>query len=155
MALPASLKLPKERVHIQEARLLRRVAAFLADILFLDLFVFGQFSSLLPSATGFAELARNFTLTPALSAAATAMALLAFAYFALFEYLLAQTPGMMLLSLRTENVTLGRAFVRNLYLIPFFPFPLLWVLEPVHLLWRKTRLLELVSRTRTIEEIRY
>jgi len=153
--LYASLRLPQERVHVRDASFLRRLAAFLADLLILDLVAFGAFQDLLTGAASELGAILRGAVPPAVYAASVAMALLALGYFALFEWLLGQTPGMMLLNIRAENVTLWKGFVRNLYFLPVFPLQVLWILEPLHLLWRKTRLLELVTRTRTIERIRY
>jgi AcrR family transcriptional regulator len=88
-------------------------------------------------------------------AAAIVLAMLALAYFMLFEYIFGQTIGMMIFNIQAENVTLWRAFVRNAYLLPVFPFPILWIIEPLHLLFLKTRFLERLSNTRTIERIYY
>lgn len=150
-----ALRLPPQRIHVQDARLLRRLVAFLGDLLLLDLFVFAAFSPILLSAERqlLSAFRGGFSVAPGVYAAGVSMALIALAYFALFEYLLGQTPGMMLLSLHAENVTLGKALIRNSFLLPLFPFPLLWILEPIHLLWRKTRLLELLTGTRTVERI--
>jgi uncharacterized RDD family membrane protein YckC len=154
--LYASLRLPPQRVYVKDASLLRRLGAFVADLLLLDFAVFSSFGSLLLGSFDIGQALREgFTLSPAAYAAAVVMALLGLAYFSLFEYVLGQTPGMMLLNIRAVNVTLWRAAVRNAYMVPLFPFPLLWVIEPVHLALRKTRLLEVISRTRTIEYISY
>ena len=154
--LYASLRLPEERVYVKDASFMRRLVAFLADLLLLDLVVFSVFGSLLAGSFNFATIMQNgWSLPLAAYAAAIGMALLGLAYFSLFEYLLGQTPGMMLLNIRAVNVTFWRALVRNAYLVPIFPFPVLWVVEPVYLLVRKTRLLELATGTRTIEYIPY
>ena len=146
------LKLPKQRVHIQDARITRRILAFLVDILVLDLFILGGYEAVVSSMS----IQQAFSgMNVALTAAAVTIALIALTYFALFEWLLGQTPGMMMLSIETQGVTLWKSFVRNLYFLPLFPFPLLWLLEPFHLIWKKTRLLELLTKTRTIERISY
>ncbi len=153
--LYAKLNLPRQRIFVKDASFLRRATGFLADLLILDFAAFGAFQSLFIGGEPSRLLAGDFSLTPAMYAAAVVMALLALTYFMLFEYLLGQTPGMMLVAIKAENVTLWRAFVRNLYFIPVFPFPLLWVVEPLYLAFRKTRFLEIVSGTRTVEYIAY
>jgi hypothetical protein len=154
--LYAKLNLPQARIHVRDAGFWRRLAAFVLDLLLLDSAVFLPFSSFFSLSIDYRALLHGaFHLTSAMYAAAIVMALLALVYFMLFEYLLGQTPGMMLFNIRAENVTLLRAFVRNLFLLPVFPFPLLIVVEPLHLLWRKTRFLEWISSTRTVERIAY
>jgi len=153
----AGLKLPAERIYVRDASFLRRLAAFVADLLILDFAVFSVFfgSIVFGSVSFSAVLHGGFVLTPAAYAAAVTMAFLGLTYFSLFEYTLGQTPGMMLFSIRAVNVTLWRSFVRNAYLVPVFPFPLLWVIEPLYLAFRRTRFLEILTRTRTIEQISY
>jgi hypothetical protein len=152
----ASLHLPGQRIYVKDASLLRRLGAFVADLLLLDFAIFSSFGPLLLGSFDIGQVLREgFTLSPAAYAAAVMMALLGLAYFSLFEYVLGQTPGMMLLNIRAINVTLWRSLIRNAYLVPVFPFPLLWVVEPVHLALRKTRFLEVISRTRTVEYISY
>ena len=117
--MPA-LKLPKPRVHIQDARLMRRLLAFLVDLLALDLFVLGSYEAIVSTVS----IQQAFSGTSAaLTAAAVTIALIALTYFSLFEWLLGQTPGMMLLGIETQGVTLWKSFARNLYFLPVFPFP--------------------------------
>lgn len=147
------LRLPKQRVYVKNAGISRRLFSFLLDILLLDMTVFSAFAAIVRGVTFDAVLAGN--VPHAIYAVAAAMFLLAWTYFALFEWLFGQTVGMMLMKLSVENVSLWKAFVRHCYFVPVFPFPLLWVIEPVHLLWKKVRLLEIMTRTRTIERIVY
>jgi len=149
----AGLNLPKRKVYVKEARLSRRLLAFLADLLLLDFTVFAAFGSVLPAHPDIVAMFRG--IAPVVYAVAVSMALLALGYFTLFEYALGQTPGMMLLGLVAERVTLVKAFVRNAYLIPVFPFPVLWIIEPLYLFWRKQRFLEAITGTRTVELITY
>ncbi len=147
--LYAKLKLPKQRVYVKNAGFIKRLLAFAADILLLDIVVFSSFQALLTGVT----VDFSTQLSPHLYAIAVVLSLITMTYFILFEYLLGQTPGKMLLGIKVENATLWRAFVRNLHFIPVFPFPLLWILEPAYLLWRKSRLLEVLTKTRTVERI--
>ncbi len=149
------LKIPGQRVHVRDASMLRRFGAFVTDVLLLDIVAFTAFTPLLPKLDARTVLAGASSLSDAAYAAIIVMALLGLAYFAFFEYLLGQTPGMMLFRITAENVTLWRAFVRNAYLLPLFPFPLLWIIEPLHLAFTKRRFLEVASNTRTIETITY
>jgi len=151
----ATLKLPTKRVFIRDASFLRRIAAFLTDILLLDFAILSVFSQFFDEFTLSRVLDGGLFFSTEMYAAAVVMALLAFAYFVLFEYLLGQTPGMMLVNIRAERITLWRAVVRNLYFIPIFPFPFLALVEPFYLAFRKARFLELLSGTRTVEYLSY
>jgi hypothetical protein len=152
----AALNIPGKRVHIRDASLSRRLLAFLADLLILDFTVFSAFQSIFATGVDWSTLFQgSFAFSSAMYAATVAMALLSLGYFVVFEYLLGKTPGMSLLNIEVENITLARAFVRNLLFIPLFPFTVLLVTEPVYLIFRKTRLLEVLSGTRTVEHIYY
>ena len=152
----AGLNLPGMRVHERDAPFWRRTAAFLLDILILDFLVVAPFRDALLGTVSWERIIHGAFVFPSTAyAAGVVIALLAFGYFALFEYTLCQTPGMMLFSIQTQGVTLTRAFIRNLYLVPLFPFPLLWIVEPLFLLFLGTRWLERLSGTRTIERIAY
>lgn len=138
------LNLPRQREFTQRAPLLRRFGALLIDILLLDLIVFASLSRLIVGV----ELHDT-----RLTAVAAVAGLLALAYFSLMEYLVGQSIGKMVLGLRTERVTLGKAFVRHIYFLPIAPFPLLLLVEPIYLLIKKQRLLEQLSGTNTVQVV--
>jgi hypothetical protein len=133
--LATQLKLPKQRTHIHDVGFFKRLLAFLVDLLLLDFLIFTSFDDVIGNPQ-FTQLLNG--MDPSLYATGMMLMLLAFTYFLLFEYLLNQTPGMMLLNIEADNVTFWRAVVRSLYLIPVFPFPLLWVAEPFYLPLQKT-----------------
>ncbi len=145
-----NLNLPKKRVYVRDAPVSRRVLAFLADLFLLDFTVFASFSFLNVSWQDAFGAPR-----PDILASAVVMSLLALAYFSMFEWVLGQTPGMMLLNLRVEKVTFGKALLRHCYFLPLFPFPILLLTEPLFLFWKKRRWLELLTRTRVVETITY
>jgi len=149
---PPDLNLPKERVYVREAPFLKRTLAFLADLLLLDFTAFTSFSFITQTTI---DRVLAGTLAPSVYAAGIVMSLITLVYFSLFTWLLGQTPGMMLLRLKTTHMTLWKAFVRNCYFLPVFPFPFLLVTEPLYLAWRKRRWLERLTGTRTIEQISY
>ncbi len=76
-------------------------------------------------------------------------------YFALLEYLIGQTAGKRLLHLKVvdtsgKNPAFWQCLVRNIILLPLFPFIIFWVVDPLYLLFTKQRLTEQLSRTKTI-----
>ncbi len=150
------LRLPQPRLHVRRAPISRRVLAFITDLLILDVIVLAPFQQLLArSGQAYKALLTTSPLPPLLMATSAVIGLLALAYFSLFEYVLGQTPGMLLLGISVEHATLAKAFLRNSYFFPVFPFPLLLLIEPFYLLARKERLLELLTRTRTVQKIYY
>jgi uncharacterized RDD family membrane protein YckC len=90
------------------------------------------------------------------------ISLLALVYFASFEYYVGQTPGQALTKIRVislrkddENISFWRAAIRNCYVIPFFPFYIFWIIEPIYLGLYRERLLEKVTFTKTVYESNY
>jgi len=87
------------------------------------------------------------------------MAILSLAYFSFFEYKLGQTPGMMLLKLKVisteskKKLGFWKIVLRNIYVFPYFPFSILWVVEPLMIIFKRERILELMTKTKTVEEV--
>jgi uncharacterized RDD family membrane protein YckC len=78
----------------------------------------------------------------------------------MFEFKIRQTPGKMLLNLyviadgKKEGPGFIQTLIRNLIFIPIFPFSLLWIIDPLYMIFTGRRLTELLSKTRVIEEIK-
>ena len=49
------------------------------------------------------------------------------------------------------ELTLWQCILRNIVVLPFFPFIILWVVEPIYLFTQGRRLLERLSKTRTVQ----
>ncbi|MGV8172279.1 MAG: hypothetical protein ACP5OA_06325, partial [Candidatus Woesearchaeota archaeon] len=49
-----------------------------------------------------------------------------------------------------NNISLWKAVIRNCYILPFFPFYIFWIVEPMYLAFYKERFLEKITHTRTI-----
>ena len=159
------LKLPKERTFTGPALVWKRLLAFLADLLIINLVIFFPFKRIIqraiPEFSSYSEaynfLASNQGYTTTLTMVSLIMALLAILYFALLEYKLQQTPGKMLLNIsiasETKKLSFWQFIVRSLFIIPVFPFFLLWVIDPLFMFFTKTnqRLSEILSKTRTVE----
>ncbi len=150
MARFSHLLQPRPRSLKREAGLPRRAGAFFLDVFLIDLLLTGPFRPVLSR-----RIEWPFTPTQEELAATMVLFLIAYAYFVLFEYLLGQTPGMMLLSTRTNNLPrVWQALTRNCFLIPVFPFVLLWILEPLMILFTGRGILERLSNTRTLYDRR-
>lgn len=97
---------------------------------------------------------------------------LVLAYFILLEYIAHRTIGQYILRLRvvayahTLSLRLDKkklvkplalkplllqVIIRNICLVPLFPFILLWFIEPVWLFWKKTTLLDYYTNTAVVE----
>ena len=155
--MDASLRLPKSRSITVSASTGRRVLAFILDILIIDLLLFQHFRKFIAArpVTWSEAVQGNVVLPEGFLMATIAMGIIALLYFMLFEYFFAQTIGMQLLGIKVGGErTLAKCALRNAYALPFFPFTILWVVEPVFLFWKKERLLERWSKTTTVQTMR-
>jgi len=171
------LNLPGQRAAIAAASLLKRILAFVADLIIVQLVVITPFGRIVKSIVGddpsiisggfsrINELLADTSLTLTLTYIMAAIGLLTLLYFAVFEYRMQQTPGKMLFSIfvasegmkRLELPKLWQCIVRSLFLIPIIPFALLWIIDPLFMLIspRSQRLSEQISKTVVVERITY
>jgi len=148
-----SLLSPRTANVVQDASFLRRMFAFLFDFALIDLFIAAPFASLFENLVTRTEREGYIGLvyTHQEIAAATLLFAVIFFYFVLFEYLLQQTPGMMLLNTKVEGQPgLARVLLRNSFILPVFPFIILWFVEPLTIILRKRSVLEQLTNTRTL-----
>ncbi len=159
------LKLPKERTFTGPALVWKRLLAFVADLLIINLVLFFPFKKIIqksiPKFSSYSEaynfLASNQNYTTTLTIVSLVMALFALLYFAWLEYKIQQTPGKMLFNVYVvsdaKKLNFWQFIVRSLFIIPVFPFFLLWVIDPLFLFFTKTnqRLSEILSKTKTIQ----
>ncbi len=139
----------------------KRAAAFLIDIVIVYFIFFlavgDQLSDTIPKAASFAQsyavLVESDNLISSLS---VIYSLLLFIYFLLLERRFGQSIGKMVMKLKVvgeDPITFWRHIGRVMFLIPFFPFILLWLIEPIVMLFTENnrRLGEIVSRTQVVE----
>ena len=142
----------------------RRAISLLLDLLVINLVIIYPFRGIFVKYFGKLTLAQSFSDTIILPTnvylALFFISLLALLYFTFFDYYLGQTPGMMILklksiSLRSEDQRIGlwTAILRNCFILPFLPFYIFWVVEPIYLAFYKERLLEKITFTKTVNEI--
>ena len=160
------LNLPKERTFTGPALAWKRILALLADLLIINLVIFFPFKKIIeksiPAFTSYSEaynfLIANQSYVKTLTIVSFIMALFALLYFALIEYKIQQTPGKILFNIfiksDAKKLSFWQCIIRSLFLIPVFPFFLLWVIDPLFMFFTKTnqRLSEIISKTRTIEQ---
>ncbi|MBS3136467.1 RDD family protein [Candidatus Woesearchaeota archaeon] len=158
------LKLPKEPTYTGPAAIWKRALAFAIDMVILDIVIGSPFrkffTSNLPQA-GFTETLDYLTANPeaatAISAATGFIGILSLLYFAILESRLGQTVGKMLMKIKVHSdsgkIGFMAAAARSMYFIFIFPFILLWVLDPLFLIFTKEnrRLSEIISKTKTVE----
>lgn len=146
------------------ALLWKRIAAFLIDLLIIDLTLLAPFSGVISRAMPVSDFAALRTalegqvhISGTLTFALFAMATLAMLYFALCESIIGQTVGKMLFGIRVAGVSspvsFWRCVLRSLFLLPVFPFITFWLIDPLYMFFTRSsqRLLERWSRTITVE----
>jgi hypothetical protein len=152
-----ALNLPGERIVVAKAQMWKRVLGFIIDLIVIDLLFAPSFSKFIysPSWT-FHNIIRGEVILPeGFMLAIACIGIIALLYFSLFEWFLGGTPGMRLFGLEVTGArSFGFCLVRNLYALPFFPFTILWFVEPFYFFVFKERLLERWSKTTTVEFVR-
>jgi len=162
------LNLPKRKSFTGNASILKRIIAFIVDFLILDFFVLGPFrkifANIIPS-SDFKEaydfLLNNTMETAALRISLVFMTILIILYFSILEYKTGQSVGKMILNIyvngEKKELRYWQCVVRSMFFIPFFPFVLLWIIDPVYLFFNKNhqRLTEVISKTRVVERYEY
>lgn len=156
-------KLPQKREFIANASALKRFVAFILDVVLINFVVGLPLQRSMPDAspTSFAEimaLAQNVEYLAAMQRISMITGLLTLAYFVILEYKVGQTLGKRLLNIHvtseTNHLTLWQCFVRSLYFIPFPLFGLLYIVDPIYLLFskKKQRWTEKLSKTIVVEK---
>jgi len=157
-----------QKLKLQEiakpASLSKRLLAFAFDMLILNYIVIAPFHIVLESlapgssfSSAYSALSSNPSAISQLSLIYFIIGLLIFAYFTATEYRLQQTPGKMIMKLyvatKNNRLSLLQVMLRNLFLIPVFPFILLWPLELFFMLVRRDRkrFLEVLTNTSVVE----
>ncbi len=161
------LKLPKKRSMLSKASPWKRILSFIVDILIINIFIVGPFTAVLqnslPTSSDFMEnynlLYSNPELINQLYVLFGVIFVLIFAYFVLFEHMLRQTPGKMFFKMylapmkKKEPIKILQIILRNLAVFPIFPFSLLWLVDPLYLIFTGRRLSDVFSKTVYVEEV--
>jgi len=163
-----ALNLPKPRKTEVRASFFKRILAFGIDIAILNFILGYAFGGLVERILPEGDFMSSYEFllnNPAVSRmlytlmlSATGIVLL---YFIIFEYKMQQTPGKMIFRLKVKSLgkklKLWQCIVRPLFIIPFFPIILLWVIDPVYAFFNKEgqRLLERWSKTKVVESFYY
>ena len=162
----ARLRLPKERTFTGPALIWKRIAAFFIDMAVINLFVLFPFrklfESIVPKNYSFSEayrfLGSSADFTGFISSVSFVMSIFIILYFYLLEKKMHQTIGKYIMKIYVisdnDELKKWQLLVRNIIFIPVFPFILLWLADPLFMLFNKSnqRLSEILSRTRVVQK---
>ena len=159
------LNLEKSKTFLANASVLKRLIAFIIDILIINMIVLFPFrrifDRIVPDSGSFSEtfkLLSNRASSTSITFIMIIVAFLTILYFTIMEKKLRQSVGKMILNLHVESQTKDLKYwqllVRSMFLIPVFPFVLLWIIDPLVMLFTKEnqRLSEILSRTKVVEK---
>lgn len=162
--LMVKLNLPKGRTIISFANPFKRIGAFIIDMLILNIIVISPFSSffekMIPEkdsiSTVYLLLSKNTGMINQTLFVLITITILMILYFTYLEYKFSQSIGKMIFKIHVESshskeLTFYQCLLRNLYLLPIFPFILLWIIDPIMMLIKGRRLSEIFSKTKTVE----
>ena len=161
-----SLNLPRPNRIKRNASLIKRGVAFVVDIAIINLIIAYPLKSymnqLLPNFTSFTDTYNYFManqdLSYSLLSISIAISVLSIAYFTILELNMGQSIGKKFLHLKVisleKNPKMWQYILRSLFLIPLFPFILLWLIDPIYIFFNTDgqRLTESISKTKVIEE---
>ena len=162
------LNLPKSRIMMISASIIRRMLAFVIDFLILNLVVIGPFRKIINHYIPFTGFMDTYTYMQQESSLTTIYVVigivttLVMIYFVLLERMFGQSIGKMIMKIfvihcdiKIKEISTWQAFLRNICLLPIFPFLLLWIIDPIVLIFTKDnqRLSELLSKTRTVQYV--
>lgn len=163
-------KLEKENTFIGPASLGKRILAFIIDIVIILLIISLTFSSItkkiFPQNYSISEIFSmansDSSLGTILTLISLSMFIITFLYFYLLEKKLKQTIGKIMLNIYitsgNKELKSWQVLVRNLYFLPISPLIfLLGVVDVLFLVFNKNgqRLLEILSKTRVVEQYKY
>jgi len=160
------ISISKGKTFLAQASVLKRLIAFLIDLLIVNLIILFPFkrifNSIVPKPESFSKtidfLSNNSAYSTSITIIILMIALLSILYFMIFEKKLQQSPGKMLFNLyiksQTKDLKYWQLFVRSMFLIPLFPFVLLWFIDPIVMFFNKDsqRLSEILSKTKVVEK---
>lgn len=157
-----NLNLPKQRTSVINSEFVRRAIAFFIDLLVIQFIIISPFRELLRLLIPTGSFSKAYSMLsasqspPAVYAISFFIAIMIFLYFTFSEYITGQSIGKKVMGLyvvsETERLSLSQVILRNLAIFPFFPFIVLWIIDPGFMMFTKTqrRLSDIISRTKVI-----
>ena len=133
----------KKGYFIAPASITRRAFAFLLDLIIINFVIFTPFKLILNKiipASSYSAAKDYIQSNPEALAFISSMffvvGIISLFYFSYMEYKIQQTPGKMIIGLYIKpdkEVKFSNYIFSNLFLIPIFPFTLLWIIDPIYL----------------------
>jgi len=160
------LNLPKTKVLQVQGAFTRRCIAFFIDLIIIQLVIISPFREIMKRIVPAGSFKESYLMLSAAGASSAIyavsffIALMIFIYFTFTEYIAGQSIGKKIMGLRvvseTEKLSLSQVILRNLAMLPFFPFIALWVIDPGFMMFTKTqrRLSDILARTNVIQFVR-
>lgn len=157
------LNLPKEKIITAPANLIKRLLAFFIDLILISFIISpleNLIRSIIPKTTTYKETLLALTNTQyssVLMAVSISIILIAILYFSILEFKINQTVGKMIANLyvvsESKSLRYWQCLVRNLFLLPFLPFVLLWIIDPLYAIFTKEnkRFSDVLAKTKVIE----
>jgi len=159
-----NLNLPKGATFNRSASIWKRILAFILDMLIIDFVAGGMLQAVIAKVipeTNFSNIYSFLQNHPRslvlISLTSFIYGFIALLYFSILEYRTGQTLGKMFFGLRVlsdnKQLTYMDCITRSMYFILTLPFILLFIIDPIFLIFNKEkrRLSEVLSRTRTVE----
>ncbi len=144
----------------------KRFFALIIDIAVINIFFafpFRKFfTSNLPQTNSLTDamayLESNPEITGSLSFIIFIISFLAWLYLTITEWKLGATAGDLLMKIRIKSqygkeIKFWQSALRNLFIFPYFPFVILWLIDPLYLLFKQQKFSEFITKTDTIEEL--
>lgn len=163
--MPKKLNLPKEKIVIAPANIIKRILAFAFDLILISFIIYPLESilrSFVPETASYTEALALMSDPANLSLITTvtvAISIIALIYFTVLEYKFSQTIGKTITRLYVvsdyKKLNFWQCLVRNIFLLPFIPFILLWVIDPLYVFFTKEnkRFSDVLAKTKVIEKI--
>ncbi len=147
------------------ASILKRILALVFDILLINLIIGAPFNSLIKKIIGteinysilLTSLKENEAIFSQLSTILFFISILALLYFAVMEYKFNQTIGQMVVGIyvlsEEKEIKFWQVIVSNLFILPFFPFFILWTIDPLYMFFSNNqRLSEKIAGIKTVQK---
>lgn len=161
-----NLNLPKNRFMELDIPIHKRILSFLIDLLVLNFFIISTFTvslkKMIPESLSITESMSYLKANPELMNEAGLLlfivGLFSFYYLTYLQHRFRQTIGMKIFNIylksieKNKEISIWQVMLRNLYIIPLFPFVLLWIIDPIYLIIYKRRFSESLSKTKLVEE---
>ena len=147
---------------------LKRIISLLLDLVIINLVIIRPFRGLIVEnigkSTDFSETLSMLNSNPEITSMMTSIlfisSLLAIIYFSVLEWKFGQSIGQMIMNLYVQpeknkkDMKYLQCLVNNMFVLPFFPVVLLWVIDPIYLFYTggNQRLSERISGTKIMQE---